>query len=1316
MAEVQCDVIQPSLRPRRASARRKGVASVENVSKDENLASVQWTVLNTENKKWYKKNKKKKRQEVAAAVGATISAATAAPQECGHAKSAGGAGSSGATTYQEGAQASSAGGAGRSGAAARQKSAQSRSAGGAGNSGAAVPQKRAHTRPAGGAGTSGAATHQEVAHARSSGGSGAAAHQEGAQATSAGGAGSSGVADSQEGFQVRSAGAPPAAVVLDPQQKYVLEQNYIFLLEKKSARNPQAQFHCKLCKYHCDSVAFAEKHIHDKRHHKLIEEEAERVTLLNLPPATPEQLKYLTNLLKEEVERHGLSDTDILARQNITTVLGKALAEIVPGSTVRLYGSSATGFGLKQSDVNLELCVPPDKSPAKGLATAYDFIGSQEIYSKVEHEFTAEIPAVRFVDSDTNLPCTLMLCNSHSYKTSVLLSKYASINERVRTLGIAFRLWGQHCRLDNADAGMWPPYAFPLLLVYFLQQLREPVLPVLHELGDTPDVENEPDIYLDPKNLEGIWTSVNAMSLGELWLELFRFYALDFDMVGRVACIEQSNPLLRSSNEKRWLGKKIAVRDPFLPKRNVARSMSTQACFEYCMTCFRNTYKYFRVLHTKTGPIFDKIVLNAPEKLASLCKEMGIVDNAVNNGTNNHPHVSTEGTTVIRASDVEKKLQKTSPTVSVEKAREMFSSFNGANLYYEFRGQNFVGNQKCPEICSVCLKDGHSKDKCKTQQLTKFDVTLPPLDMYYKDVMDKLCAHVLEKWAVTPEEVEKRKRIVSEIQEYVLRYFPTVKLELFGSSYNGFGLLKSDIDICLTFTDSETGKEHDFVKVIEDLQEKLKKFCELSNLVPVTTAKVPILKFYHIQSEFEGDISIYNTLGQQNTKLLRTYAEVDLRAKMLGYMIKRFAKVCDMCDASRGSLSSYAYILMVIYFLQQCSPPVLPVLQELSGTQTKPQRLVEDCDTYFYDDLSNLEKVWPGYGKNTSTVGELWIQLLRFYGAEFDFEKHVISIRQSAPLLRFEKLWTSKCMAIEDPFDLSHNLGVGLSRNMHVYIISSFRKGYLHFGKPAAETALVAGNPEAYYFQPEKLTNGKLPNDRGCRICKKIGHIMRDCPQRKQGRNKSGQRGGVGGGGAGIGRRHPQPQLVQNVGTMRNLNPTNSPVRGYNPSFRFPHNSMYGSQANQGRFRNPGEFPPHRWRSNYMPGNLKSQDNSNMRYGMPQVVPPPFKSQAPVVDMNRKIGVPGLPPFGRIQGNMRPVSRHEQVNLTGLQLPVDTYAETRPERHFQECYEMAHRLGLIQNRNLNRGLNHLKPKGEIHCVPKVPSDVVVVDVFPPGRR
>lgn len=111
------------------------------------------------------------------------------------------------------------------------------------------------------------------------------------------------------------------------------------------------------------------------------------------------------------------------------------------------------------------------------------------------------------------------------------------------------------------------------------------------------------------------------------------------------------------------------------------------------MACFRNTYKYFGILRTKTGPIFDQIFLNAPEKLASLYKEMGIVDNAVNNGTNNHPHVNRQGSTVISESDVEKKLQKTSPTVSVQAAQEMFSCFNSSNLHYEFHGQNFTGNQ-----------------------------------------------------------------------------------------------------------------------------------------------------------------------------------------------------------------------------------------------------------------------------------------------------------------------------------------------------------------------------------------------------------------------------------------------------------------------------------------------------------------------------------------------------------------------------------------------------------------------------------------------
>ena len=46
----------------------------------------------------------------------------------------------------------------------------------------------------------------------------------------------------------------------------------------------------------------------------------------------------------------------------------------------------------------------------------------------------------------------------------------------------------------------------------------------------------------------------------------------------------------------------------------------------------------------------------------------------------------------------------------------------------------------------------------------------------------------------------------------------------------------------------------------------------------------------------------------------------------------------------------------------------------------------------------------------------------------FNDKNLVVCVRQLKPLTKFEKMWNSPCIAIEDPFDLEHNLGAGLSR------------------------------------------------------------------------------------------------------------------------------------------------------------------------------------------------------------------------------------------------------------------------------------------------
>jgi hypothetical protein len=51
--------------------------------------------------------------------------------------------------------------------------------------------------------------------------------------------------------------------------------------------------------------------------------------------------------------------------------------------------------------------------------------------------------------------------------------------------------------------------------------------------------------------------------------------------------------------------------------------------------------------------------------------------------------------------------------------------------------------QKYPEICSLCQKEGHSKDCCKEEQLSDFDATLPPMEECHKEALDKLCVQML---------------------------------------------------------------------------------------------------------------------------------------------------------------------------------------------------------------------------------------------------------------------------------------------------------------------------------------------------------------------------------------------------------------------------------------------------------------------------------------------------------------------------------------------------------------------------------------------
>nr|XP_015211115.1 PREDICTED: terminal uridylyltransferase 4 [Lepisosteus oculatus]XP_015211116.1 PREDICTED: terminal uridylyltransferase 4 [Lepisosteus oculatus] len=1047
-----------------------------------------------------------------------------------------------------------------------------------------------------------------------------------------------------------------------------LVRDYIHRLLKRLPEYPNFQYLCKLCSVHIENIQAAHKHIKEKRHKKNIMEKQEENELRALPPPSPSQLQAVNAAVLEAAKQQGISQEDHAVRQGVVLTMEEIIKQQLSACSLRLYGSCLTRFAFKTSDVNIDVMFPSNMTQPDVLIQVLEILKSSTQYTDVESDFHAKVPVVFCRDVSSGLMCKVSAGNDVACLTTNLLAALAKLEPRLVPLVLAFRYWARLCHIDCQAEGGIPSYSFALMVIFFLQQRKEPILPVYlgswmegfdmkqvdeyHLKGIEKDrfvlwehrpstsgesknagkakAEQKKSAAKKPETLDSNgWQgkpksgripltleSRPEVSLGQLWLELLRFYTLEFALEEHIISIRLQELLSREI--KNWPKRRLAIEDPFALKRNVARSLNSQMVFEYILERFRTAYKYFACpqsrddttkgqerggrwekprakgtsrqpqagTRSKGGTPDNKEGKGTEPRLREMEEEEDTDDEEDEEGVLSDEDYTPEGVLLpesfmdLDLTDREEGLsettqgnfaQTTAPRLKgkagsrggdgvrslrsdlagspedgpagesgVAPLREhgqegylaggsLSTSLNGSaengllesdeeerddkgetpnvpeDLYYVFDRIIFTGGKPPTVVCSICKRDGHLKDECP-EDFKKIDLKpLPPMTARFREILDGLCRMCYNELSPRLEEQQKREHILASLERFIRKeYNDKARLCLFGSSKNGFGFRDSDLDICMTLEGHDTAEKLNSKEIIEGLAKVLKKHAGLRNILPITTAKVPIVKFEHRQSGLEGDISLYNTLAQHNTRMLATYAAIDPRVQYLGYTMKVFAKRCDIGDASRGSLSSYAYILMVLYFLQQRNPPVIPVLQEIFDGNNVPQRMVDGWNAFFFDDIEELKKRLPDLGQNSESVGELWLGLLRFYTEEFDFKEYVISIRQKKLLTTFEKQWTSKCIAIEDPFDLNHNLGAGVSRKMTNFIMKAFINGRKLFGTPFYPQP---GMEADYFFDSKVLTDGELaPNDRCCRICGKIGHYMKDCPKRRRMKKKENEK------------------------------------------------------------------------------------------------------------------------------------------------------------------------------------------------------------------
>ncbi|KAB5559984.1 hypothetical protein GE09DRAFT_1220651 [Coniochaeta sp. 2T2.1] len=261
---------------------------------------------------------------------------------------------------------------------------------------------------------------------------------------------------------------------------------------------------------------------------------------------------------------------------------------------------------------------------------------------------------------------------------------------------------------------------------------------------------------------------------------------------------------------------------------------------------------------------------------------------------------------------------------------------------------------------------------------------------------------------------QNRRKLVQKLEKLFNDEWPghDIKVHLFGSSGNLLCSDDSDVDICITTEWTEL----EGVCMIAELLARH----GMDKVVCVSQAKVPIVKIWDPELKLACDMNVNNTVALENTRMVRTYVQIDERVRPLAMIIKYWTRRRIVNDAAfGGTLSSYTWICMIIAFLQLRDPPVLPALHQRHQDMTDEQGHKSD----FADDVEKLR----GFGdKNKDSIGALLFQFFRFFAHEFDYDKYALSVRLGKLITKSEKKWhlaQNNRLCVEEPFNTARNLG-----------------------------------------------------------------------------------------------------------------------------------------------------------------------------------------------------------------------------------------------------------------------------------------------------
>ncbi|KAI4806799.1 hypothetical protein KUCAC02_017597 [Chaenocephalus aceratus] len=358
-------------------------------------------------------------------------------------------------------------------------------------------------------------------------------------------------------------------------------------------------------------------------------------------------------------------------------------------------------------------------------------------------------------------------------------------------------------------------------------------------------------------------------------------------------------------------------------------------------------------------------------------------------------------------------------------------------------------------LASVDLPNQPSGKKRQAQTSIPINELIQRLSK--EESIDQQITSLTEAYQLTEENYRLRYLVCSLLKDIAAGFFPECTIMPFGSSVNGFGKLGCDLDMFLDL-DGISGKNATMPKSGLFLEYQMKR-ANLERIVTqnilsvigecvdqfgpgcvgvqkILNARCPLVRFAHQPSGFQCDLTANNRVAMKSTELLYLYGELDPRVRHLVFTVRCWARAHSITSSIPGAwISNFSLTVMVLFFLQRRSPPIIPTLNHLRDLAVTffplfkiksrgQESVIEDNDCTFVSDFSKIR-----LESNTETLEQLLCEFFEFY-ASFCFRTLSINIRKGKEQNKPEVA----PLHIQNPFETTLNV----SKNVNASQVDRF--------------------------------------------------------------------------------------------------------------------------------------------------------------------------------------------------------------------------------------------------------------------------------------